>query len=191
MSPALLAARLNAAAIAGTPVTIVYRDERRERTYRVVPIAATDRVLRARDVTANVVRVFLLAQVTIVEEIEDPPTPAAPPPSPPRARDVLAGVVDELRLLGWHVSHSSDRLAVHWRQANGEPLSVATVSVARNAEPREGGGLSHHPQRPWTVVGPGIPRARSFADLDKAIALFMTTAREHAPLRRRPPPSLS
>ena len=189
MSPALLAARLNAAAVAGTPVTIVYRDDGRERTYRVVPIAATDRVLRARDVTSNVVRVFLLAQVTIVEEIEDPPAPAAPP-SPPGAPDVLAGVVDELRLLGWHVSHSSDRLAVHRRQANGEPVSVATVSIARNAEMHEG-RLSCRVQRPWTVVGPGIPRARSFADLDKALALFMTTARAHAPLRRRPPPSSS
>ena len=190
MSPAPLVARLNAAAIAGTPVTIVYRDEGRERTYRVIPIAATDRVLRARDVTANAVRVFLLAQVTIVEEIEDPPTPAAPPSSPPSALDVLAGVVDELRRLGWHVSLSSDRLAVHWRQANGEPLSVATVSVVRNAEAREG-GFSRRPQRPWTVVGPGIPRARSFADLDKAMALFMTTARAHAPHRRRPPPGVS
>jgi hypothetical protein len=179
--------------MAGTPVTIVYRDDGRERTYRVVPIAATDRVLRARDVSSNAIRVFLLAQVAIVEEIEeeDPPAPAAAPPhSQPSAPDALAGVVDELRLLGWHVSHSSERVAVHWRQANGEPLSVATVSIARNVEARAG-GLSRRLQRPWTVVGPGIPRARSFGDLDKALALFMTTARAHAPLRRRRPPTLS
>ena len=190
MSPTLLAARLNAAAIAGSPVTIVYRDDGRERTYRVIPIAATDRVLRARDVSSNLVRVFLLAQLTIVEEIEDPPAPPAPPPSPPSARDVLASVVDELQLLGWHVSRSSDRLAVHWRQANGEPLSAPTMSVARNAE-AHAGRLSRHLQRPWTVVGPGISRARSFADLEKAMALFMSTARAHAPERRRRPPSLS
>ncbi len=190
MSPTLLAAKLNAAARAGTPVTIVYRDDGRERTHRVVPIAATDRVLRARDVSSNVVRVFLLAQVTIVEEIEDAPAAAATPPDPPSEAGVLGAAVDELRLLGWHVSLSSERLAVHGRFANGEPLSVATVWIARNAGTLDG-GLSRRLQRPWTIVGPGIPRARSFADLDKAMALFMATARAHAPLRRRPPPSSS
>ena len=190
MSPTLLADRLNTAAMAGTLVTIVYRDDGRERTYRVVPIAATNLVRRARDVGSNLVRVFLLAQVTIVEEIAIPPAPGAPPDSPPRAPDVLAGVVGELRLLGWHVSLSGERLAVHGRYPNGEPLSVATVWIARNAGTLDG-GLSRRLQRPWTVVGPGIPRARSFADLDKAMALFMTTARAHARMRRRPPTTLS
>jgi hypothetical protein len=190
MSSADLAARLNAAAMAGSTVTIVYRDDGRKRTYRVVPIAATNRVLRARDVRSNVVRVFLLGQVAIVEESEDAPASPAPPPGPPGAPDAFAGVVDELRQLGWHVSHSSARLAVHLRQADGEPLSVATVSIARNAGAQDGGrGLSRQLRRPWTVVGPGIAKARSFADLDKAVALFMTSARAHAPSRRKRPPT--
>jgi hypothetical protein len=190
MSPSFLAARLNAAAVTGVPITIVYRDDERERTYRVIPIAATDLVLRARDISSNLVRVFVLAHITLMEEIEDPAASAARPPKPRSEADVLAAAVAELRLLGWYVSLSCERLAVHWRQANGEPLSVATVSIARNAGAHEG-GLSRRPPRPWTVVGPGIPRARSFGDLDKAMELFMERARAHARMRRRPPTTLS
>jgi len=185
VSPALLAARLNEAARAGMPMTVVYRDGYRETTHRILPVAATERVLRARDLASNEMRVFLLSHLEILEELEQGPSPAAP--TPPSEADVLAAAAGELRLLGWHVMLSNERLHVHGRHASGQPLTVPTASIARHAETP--GRLPRRLRRPWTVVGPGIPRARSFADLDKAMALFMTTARAHAPLRRRQPPT--
>ena len=79
-----------------------YRDEGRpETTHVVLPIAATSRVLRARDLVSSRMRVFLLAHLEIVGEaieprapIEAAPAPAARRPSP---RELFAAVVEELQ----------------------------------------------------------------------------------------------
>lgn len=193
LSQALLAERLNEAAIARAPVTILYRDGSRESVHRVLPIAATTRVLRARDLATDRVRVFLLTHLVIVEEIADaaaPPPGPATPARPPSERELMAAQVDELRRLGWHVVVASERLSVHLRHSDGKPIKAAAAYVARNT----GKGISRVAmRRPWTVVAPGIPKARAIARLDKAIELFMTHARMHAPAarprraRRQPP----
>ena len=184
MSPALLADRLNEAAHTGTPITILYRDADRETTHRILPLAASNRVLRARDLASNQARVFLLTQLEILEEIDDAPAAAKALPSPtPPPGEVLASLVDELKSLGWHVSVSSDRISVHPSHPDGKPMKTAAAYIARNSETKAN-TLSRR-RRPWTVVAVGIAKARSFVTLDAAVGLFMTQVRLYAPSLRR------
>jgi hypothetical protein len=177
MSLALLAARLNEAAQAGTLITIVYRDGDRETTHRILPIGASNRVLRAQDFASNRVRLFLLPQLTILADL---PNACAAPADLPTAfasdEQALAAMVDELQRLGWDVRTANDRLELH-RPRMRAPI----VGIWRNAPDSHSGATL---RRPWTVVAPGLKRAHSFTAFDKALALFMKTARTHAPLLR-------
>ena len=191
MSAGVIAARLNEAAAVGARVTILYRDTgRRESRYTVLPIAASTRVLRARDVASGRVRVFLLAHLEIAPHESFPEATA--PPSPPRApmrtlEDVFASVADELKALGWHVRLTAERLSVHPSHPGGKPVSLAAAFVANNAVAGRTARRTSR-RRPWTVRVPGLPKARTFAALDTAVALFMAQARSHAPERRERKP---
>lgn len=66
MSPALLAAYLNEAIQAGTPLTVRYHDGAWQRVYTILPIMATTRLLRARDLVTMRWRIFLLRDLQIV-----------------------------------------------------------------------------------------------------------------------------
>ena len=183
MSFSELAARLNAAAGASTPVTIRYTLGSRATTHRIVPVAATGTVLRAHDLDANRMRIFLLAHVEQVDVL----APAPPPQdeSPPSEQERLAALVQTLTNFGWHVQLSSGRLAVHRLHPDGRPLAVAAASIRRNAGMAAPKGPM---RRPWTVVAPGIARAQTFRSLDEAISLFLRQTAQHAPAfrRRRP-----
>jgi hypothetical protein len=178
MSPAMLASRLNEAAQAGTPLTILYGDANRQTTHRVLPIAASNRVLRARDLVSNQTKVFLLTQLEILDEPDHPVAPlasaAAPAARRPSTREVLVSLVDELKHLGWHVTLSRSRLSVHPSYSSGKPMNIAAAYIAHTSRFR----------RPWTVVAPGMPKARTFATRDRAVDLFMTHVRLHAPALR-------
>ena len=190
MSPALLADRLNEAARAGTALTILYRAEGGPAVrYRILPVAATSRVLRARDLASERMKAFLLDQLEIVADV-DPEAPAPPPaPSRPSDDELLAAAVDELRRLGWHVVTTRDRLAVHLTHPDGKLVKAPAAYVALNTPKRPTSRLVS--RRPWTVVAPGMAKAHTLARLDSAIELFMTQLRAHPPAvrgRRRPPP---
>ena len=183
MSISELVARLNAAAEASAAVTIRYALGSRATTHRIVPAAAIGTVLRAHDLDANLMRIFLLAHVEQV----DVPAPALPPQDepPPSEQERLAALVQTLTNFGWHVQLSSGRLAVHRLHPDGRPLGVAAAAIRRNAGMAAPKGLM---RRPWTVVTPGIARAQSFRSLDEAISLFLRQTAQHAPaLRRRRP----
>ena len=186
-----LSALLNAAAQAGAEVTIRYSLGSRPTTHRIVPIAATGTVLRARDVNADRMRVFMLAHVELLDSPARPPIepePAPPAEARPRGEhERLAALVETLKAFGWHVRWSSDGIAVHALRAGGAPMSAAAASIVRNAG---GAAQTRRLRRPWTVMAPGLPRARSLGTLEQAITLFMRQAALHAPaLRRRRPPT--
>lgn len=202
MNAAALAARLNEAARAGTPVTIVYRDAGRpETTYRMIlPIAASARVLRARDLASNQLRVFLLSQLELVTPdapdtraqggppaapVEAPQAP--PPPARPRtAEETLAAIVDELERLGWHVVVLGTRLSIHLLYSSGTPMKTAAGVIAQNSG-KKGAAPGSRRRRPWFVAAPGLPKARTFVTVEQAVALFLDQARAHAPIHRRRP----
>ena len=185
MSFSELAARLNAAAEAGAPVTIRYALGSRATTHRVMPVAATGTVLRAHDLDANRMRVFLLAHVELVAGPAPAPAPPAQDEPRPSEQERLAALVQTLTNFGWHVKLSSEGLAVHRLGADGTPLGVAAASIRRNAGTA---GPTALVRRPWTVVAPGLVRAQAFHSLDQAISLFLRQTAQHAPVfrRRRP-----
>lgn len=183
VSPAVLAARLNEAAQAGRPLTILYRDASEpRRTHRIVPIGASSRVLRARDLASNRQRVFLLTQLELPEDEPDAavasrePAVASRMTCTPSERETLAVVVDELNRLGCHVALSNRRLSVHALYSSGTPAKGAAAYIARTEAPR----------RRWSVMAPGMPRRVPLARLEEAVALFMAHVRLHAPRLRRP-----
>ena len=180
-----LAARLNAAAEARATVGIRYAVASRATAHRIVPVAATATVLRARDLDTGRVRVFLLQHL---ELIEAPPSAPALPPSQDdsslREHERLAAHVRALTNFGWHVTLSSEGLAVHRPGPDGMPLSVEAASIRRNAGTAATIGLV---RRPWRIVAPGRSRARSFRSLDEAIYLFLRQAAQHAPVFRGRP----
>ena len=188
MSPVLLADRLNEAARAGIALTILYRVAGGGAVrYRILPIAATSRVLRARDLASDRMKAFLIEQLEVVpDDTETPP----PPPAPPRPsdQDLLAAAVDELRRLGWHVVATRERLAVHLTHPDGKLVKAPAAYIAMNTPKRTTSRAVS--RRPWTVVAPGMAKAHTLARLESAIELFMTHLRAHPPAlrgRRRPP----
>ena len=184
MSQPELAARLKAAAEAGATVDIRYALGSRATTHRIVPIAATATVLRARDLDTGRVRVFLLQHLELINPSAPAPTPP-PPPEEERPRsdhDRLAALVRTLTNFGWHVKLSGEGLAVHRAGIDGSPMSAAAASIRRNT----GTAATTGPvRRPWTVVAPGLARAQSFRSLDQAISLFLRQTAQHAPVFRR------
>ena len=180
-----LADQLNQAAQSSTIVTILYRDAdetRPPRVHRIVPIAATKKVLRARDVTDDRVRVLLLAQLTILSDTPVPSPSGADRPSTIRrspTREVLTSVVGELKRLGWLVSVRGDRLSVHLAHSDGKPMAVASASIAPTARSPRGA-----PRKPWTVATSNPIRVRSVGSLEEAVDHLMTYARQHAPTIR-------
>ena len=189
MSLAELASRLNVAAEAGVLVAIRYTRSSHPTTHRIVPVAATATVLCARDVEADLMRVFLLQHVEIVAASAPVAEPAPAPPPREQARpgdhERLASLVEPLCSLGWHVRQSSDGIAVYALRADGTPMGVATASITRNVP----GAAERRRSRPrWTVVAPGLPWEGPFGALDQAIAVFLREATLHAPaLRHRQP----
>jgi hypothetical protein len=175
----MLAAQLNETARLGHAVFLVYRpDGRPQSMHAVRPISASRRVLRARDTITGEPREFLLAHIELLPEtLADTPSLAAPPRSDAAK---LAAIEDDLRVLGWHVLRSSDRLAVYRVPPQTNPMRLAVASLFRT--PARSG--ARHVRRPWSVLVPGLSRASAFATLDNALELFMYAARAHAPRNR-------
>lgn len=183
MSPARLAEQLNEAARAQTVLTVMYRDALARWPpviHTILPLAASKNVLRARDLATNRLRVFLLAQLEILTEAAAAVELA--PPTRKTPEQVLASLVQELKRLGWHVSARGERLSVHLTHADGRPSRVTSAAITPRAPaPADAAAMP----RVWSVVTPGIVRARTVGSLDEAVELFMAEARRHAPASRK------
>jgi hypothetical protein len=173
MSPALLAT-LNEAIQAGTPLRVRYNDGARQTMHTVLPIVASTRLLRARDLVTRRWRIFLLRDLEIVMDDGGMPEMASVPAASPQTSiiEALPAVIDELRRLGWHVAATRDRLAVHLTHPDGKPIKIASALIVLRP-----GAV----RRPWSVVAPGLRLARAFPTLAEATALFMTQMRLNAP----------
>lgn len=184
MSLPELAARLNAAAEAGAAVGVRYALGSRATAHRIVPIAATATVLRARDLDTGRVRVFLLQHLELIDAPPPAPAPSRSPEdeAPRSEHERLAALVRTLTNFGWHVQLSDEGLSVHRVGIDGSPLGAAAASIRRNTGTAATAGAV---RRPWTVVAPGLARAQSFRSLDPAISLFLRQAAQHAPVFRR------
>jgi hypothetical protein len=175
----MLAAQLNETARLGQAVFLVYRPNGRPQSIHAVRlISASRRVLRARDTITGEPREFLLAHIELLPATLADTPPIAPPPRSDAAR--LAAIEDELRVLGWHVLRSSDRLAVYRVPPQANPMRLAVASLFRTPARRG----ARHIRRPWSVLAPGLSRASAFATLNSALELFLDAARAHAPRNR-------
>ena len=102
-----------------------------------------------------------------------PETTSAPAACPRTSiTEALPAVIDELRRRGWYVAVTRDRLAVHLTHPDGKPIKIASALIVLRP-----GAV----RRPWSVVAPGLRKARAFPTLDAATALFMTQMGLHAP----------
>jgi hypothetical protein len=184
VSPARLAEELNEAARAQTVLTVMYRDALARWPpviHKILPLAASKSVLRARDLASNRIRVFLLAQLEILSEAQ-PGAAELRGPSRTTPEHVFASLVQELKGLGWHVSVSGERLSLHLTHGDGRPSRVASAAITpRTLALADPTAMS----RLWSVVTPGITRARTVFSFDEAVELFMAEARRHAPAPRQ------
>lgn len=115
--------------------------------------------------------------MSLPERAERSPAPRPQDAPSPSEQERLAALVKTLRNLGWHVKLSSRGIAIHVLAPDGTPTSLAAACIRRKV------GIA----APWTVMAPGLARARSFGSLDHAIFVFLRQAAEHAPAARRRP----
>jgi hypothetical protein len=117
--------------------------------------------------------------------------PAPPPDDTPNLQAALEPHFAELRALGWHLETAERCVSVHRYFKNGKLRKGADVAVMFNEFVidawddgngwREDGVKS---TRPYYVSSPTFDRARTFARLPLALALFLSEARKLAPRSR-------
>lgn len=184
-------ARLAAAATAGEIIRVVYRRGSQPGTVReIAPVAVSDDEVRARDIATGIDKSFKLAFL----ELAGPETTApAYDPTPPvedtrTLGSALEPYVAELRTLGWHVESSDTSISVHRFFKNGKPRKGADVAVLFNEFSIDAWDDGHgwtepavKSTRPYYVASLSFKRARTFARLGPALALFLEEARKLAP----------
>lgn len=188
-----LRTRLLAAANAGEIVSIVYHRGSQPGAVRdIAPIAVTDEEVRARDLVAGTDKRFKLAHL----ELAGPQTTAraydhAPPPPVEDTQTLRAALgphVAALQALGWHVELTDTSVSLLRYFKNGKLRKGADVAILfkeflidawddRNGWREEAVTST----RPYYVASPSFDRARTFARLSMALALFLEEARKLAP----------
>ncbi len=191
-----LRARLMAAATTGQIVSIVHHRGSQPGTGReIAPIAISDEEVRARDLAAGIDKTFKLTYV----ELAGPQTTArtydrvAPVEDTQTVQAALEPHVAELRALGWHVEVADTSVGVHRNFKSGKPRKGADVAILFNEFAidawDDGKGWREEAvksKRPYYVSSPTFERARTFARLSLALALFLEEARKLAPGLPRP-----
>jgi hypothetical protein len=186
-----LRARLLAAASAGEIVSIVYHRGSQPGTVReIVPIAISDEEVRARDLAAGINKSFKLAHLALAgaQTTAHAYDPAPPIEDTQTLQAALESHVAELRALGWHVETAETCVSVHRYFKNGKPRKGADVAIMFNEFAIDAWDDGHcwreeavKSTRPYYVSSPTFDRARTFARLSLALALFLEEARKLAP----------
>jgi hypothetical protein len=184
----------------GSTLTIVYHGGSQPGAKRVIqPIMVLGKKLRARDVSTNQTKLFLLDKVEIVSVGYDAPDYARITKVDNRTNDlgeVFNMYRPDIERLGWLATASADAIRLFDPSA-AKQQKYGVVGIRRNLEPvlriTLNGVTTTEEQstdHPWFVYGPDVApgiigRAlepgQSYKYLTKAIRIFLSQATRHAP----------
>ena len=186
----------------GEVIGIIYHGGSQPGTFReITPIQADDEKVRAHCHTSHVVKVFLIEKIEL-RDIEPTADDLSNRWDPRRTRhpkfitidDAFAALRSDLEALGWHVTRDTDeegeRIDLREFFKNGKlrknySASLVYQSTATRLVVNEEGELTREATgprtRPWIVRSKQFKSAKTYADADKAIELFLEEARKQAP----------
>jgi hypothetical protein len=188
-----LRTRLIDAAAAGEIIRVVYHRGSQPGTVReIAPLDVSDDEVRARDVAAGIDKTFRLAHLQMAGPDTSAPAYDTTPSEESRTLgNALEPCIAELQGLGWHVELADTSISVHRFFKNGKRRKGADVAILFNEFLidvwDDGNGLREEAvksTRPYYVSSPSFDRARTFARLAPAFALFLEEARRLAPGQR-------
>jgi hypothetical protein len=189
-----LRTRLIDAAAAGEIIRVVYHRGSQPGTVReIAPLDVRDDEVRARDIAAGIDKTFRLAHLQLADPDTSAPVydPTLPIEDSRTLGAALQPYITELHGLGWHVESADTSISVHRFFKNGKRRKGADVAILFNEFSidawDDGNGWREEAvksTRPYYVSSPSFDRARTFARLAPAFALFLEEARRLAPGQR-------
>lgn len=159
----------------------------------IVPLSMQDGKVKARCLTTNAVKSFLLNKITILDgSSEAPPAYQAPASENIEITNLDTAHLqhqDNWREMGWHINHTDNEISLHRLRKNLVPLVSADVSITFTEFTSDlvmgpEGELKEENKRkrarPWTVSAKGKEK-KSFGNLQKAFELFLASSAELRP----------
>ena len=187
--------RLQEAIDAAEIVRIIYNGGSQPGTLRdIAPMSISNGKVRARCINSNTVKSFMVELIQVVDGKENPKTTEWSPNAKPTTQyEFLSEVLEKeknlLSGLGWHIENDRNRISLHRRFKNGNPMKGSDVSLDYEAFTYDSvlgpDGELHEEnrrkrQRPWSVRGKN-KHTNSYASLDKAAKLFIEWAKLLSP----------
>lgn len=178
----------------GEVVRIIYHGGSQPGTVRSISIIAINELdVRARDLAVGVAKTFKLAKIELAEASTS--TPEYDPTKPPAAEltgsieIALAGEVEHLQSIGWHVEVDEDAISLHRFFKNGKPRKTPDIELIYNeytfdAFVEAGGNFKEEMRkscRPYRLSARSLVNARTFAKMSSAVACFLAEAKALAP----------
>lgn len=172
-----LISRLNETIGTGESLSVIYHGGSQPGSIRqLVPIKITSREVRAREVTGNAVKTFLVAKMELATSFSSAkqynPDIQSLRKEPASIHEAFQDQVSKLTELGWHVELVKDAISLHRYFKNGKVRKGADVGITKYYD---------NTTRPFYVYGPSFASARTFGKLTSAIKLFHEESQIHAP----------
>ena len=169
--------KLSEAIETGEILSVIYHGGSQPGSVRQLsPIKVTSREVRARDVSSNAVKTFLVAKMELIGSIlttkQYDPNVINGNVEPASIEEAFQNQVEKLKGIGWHVELEKDSISLHSYFKNGKVRKGADVGITKYDE---------NPSRPFYVYGPSLASARTFGKLSSAIELFNEESKTHAP----------
>ena len=180
----------------GEILNIIYHGGSQPGTAReIAPIAIKDDKVRARCLTSNAVKAFIIDKIYFISgdsnsDLKDWAPDAQSLQKFESIEDLYHQKSEQLQELGWHIEQTDETLTLHRRFKNGKPLKGWDLEISYNeftydlvAGPN-GEFLKENirkRQRPWSVRATGKD-TKSYSNIDKASLLFIDWASDMAPL---------